>query len=735
MKNKLIVCFAIVIIQIHSPIGFEIHNHATEISGADFGLFVATDGSDKNDGSLARPFATLEKARNTIREWKRSGQIPAGGVTVYLRGGVYKISKTFELTEEDSGTANDPITYCSYDNEKAVISGAVKIDFGRFSPIMGEMKSRLKPEAREKVVVGDLRAMGIDTTQPVSASSSGMRYTLFGPLLEVDGKRTNLARWPNSDYRSAWPLTDIIERHSGEGQFGIISYDADALESWTYQSDEIWYLGYWRYEWAAEFVKAANNPEAKTLTLTTNYNYPVTLGEHRPAMRAYNVYEELDEPGEWFVDRTNKKIYFYPYDDTHAQSVITMTNPNSSFDFFRLNNTSYITIRDLEITGGRRLAIVVNNGSHNRIDGCIIHLFENGALDIAGENGRNNGIINSSIYNCGSGGIMLGGGSLDLLIPAGNFVLNCEIFDIGLIKEVYAACVNMSGVGNLVSNNEFYNTSHQALGYSGAMHIIEYNYFHNVCKNSADMGAIYSGRRIFSQGNIIRYNRFRNIGDSGTQGQFPVCIFVDDGNSNMEAYGNVCGPEVDNVQAFKVHGGMKNKFYNNLVIDAPRVYYQNIWLRENWYRDAFDSVNTRFAALATSVSFVKSKPIYFEKWPYLKEVLKEGISADTAPYVPEFPNEVSDNAILYINKVSAGEYQYRYTGNTQDSTNYFPVNERNAHFQGSQYKVFFKDFDRGNYTLTKEAYEEIRKISPNFQEIPFDKIGRLPRSEVTPPDL
>ena len=51
---------------------------------------VATAGVDTNTGTIEQPFATLERAREAIRELKKpSGGLPAGGATVYLRGGVY----------------------------------------------------------------------------------------------------------------------------------------------------------------------------------------------------------------------------------------------------------------------------------------------------------------------------------------------------------------------------------------------------------------------------------------------------------------------------------------------------------------------------------------------------------------------------------------------------------------------------------------------------------------------
>jgi hypothetical protein len=73
---------------------------------ADF--YVAPAGSDQNDGSESKPFSTLERARDAVRELKRGG-LPAGGITVWLRRGDYVRTNALEFTGADSGTAEAPI--------------------------------------------------------------------------------------------------------------------------------------------------------------------------------------------------------------------------------------------------------------------------------------------------------------------------------------------------------------------------------------------------------------------------------------------------------------------------------------------------------------------------------------------------------------------------------------------------------------------------------------------------
>ena len=82
---------------------------------------VATDGSDESPGTEAKPFKSLERARDAIRALKKSGGLPEGGVTVWIRGGTYPLTASFELTQEDSGTLQDVIEDTSYIPERELL--------------------------------------------------------------------------------------------------------------------------------------------------------------------------------------------------------------------------------------------------------------------------------------------------------------------------------------------------------------------------------------------------------------------------------------------------------------------------------------------------------------------------------------------------------------------------------------------------------------------------------------
>src|SRR5688572_24498946 len=83
---------------------------------ADF--YVSPAGDDANAGTKGEPFATLERARDAVREQKQKR--PDQNFRVFLRGGVYRLRETLVFSLEDSAASGHTITYSAYRKEKPV---------------------------------------------------------------------------------------------------------------------------------------------------------------------------------------------------------------------------------------------------------------------------------------------------------------------------------------------------------------------------------------------------------------------------------------------------------------------------------------------------------------------------------------------------------------------------------------------------------------------------------------
>ncbi len=140
-------------------------------SADEIALYFSTEGNDSWAGSIDRPFATIQRARDAIRAMNRKTMMTKPFM-VYIRGGLYELAEPVVLTLEDSGTRACPITYTAYKDEEPVISGGRKIT-GPWKDYKGKIKVCSIPEGRE---------------------GKWMFRQLF-----LNGERQQRARFPNED--------------------------------------------------------------------------------------------------------------------------------------------------------------------------------------------------------------------------------------------------------------------------------------------------------------------------------------------------------------------------------------------------------------------------------------------------------------------------------------------------------------------------------------------------------
>lgn len=91
-------------------------------------LYISPYGSDSGDGSEEKPFATVEAARDAIREKKSSAGLPDGGITVLIKNGTYSIAEPIEFRGEDSGETGKPIVYTAEEKGSVIFDGGVPFD-------------------------------------------------------------------------------------------------------------------------------------------------------------------------------------------------------------------------------------------------------------------------------------------------------------------------------------------------------------------------------------------------------------------------------------------------------------------------------------------------------------------------------------------------------------------------------------------------------------------------------
>jgi len=486
-------------------------------------LYVAPTGSDANAGTQAAPFATVARARDAIRTLKGGAGLPAEGVTVWLRGGLHNLAASVLFDSRDSGTASLPVTYAGWPGEDARITGGRTLDPAAFRLVdsASAVWSRLDPAARGQVYALDLRGQGI--TDFGTLRPRGFGLSAAAPLeLFVDGRPMTLAQWPNR--RDAWTRTVAA---ASSTQF---TYAGSRPERWT-QAAEIWLHGFWQEAWADFHVKvAAIDPTRKAITLAAP---PASYGLNadRPYI-AYNLLEEIDEPGEYFVDRATGTLYLWP---PVALAAARIQVSLLEVPLLQFAGAQSVTLRDLVLEAGRGPLVRIDSGDHVRLERCLLRNAGQYAAQLAG---TANGLEHCEVVDCGEDGVRLAGGSRATLTAGENYVTNSRLHRVSRLAWTYHPAISISGCGHRAANNLIDDLPHSAILFSGNNHTLELNEIRRVCRITSDAGAIYIGRDWGYRGNAVRANFIHHI-QSAQEGFGAHGVYLDDCVSGVEVSGNV----------------------------------------------------------------------------------------------------------------------------------------------------------------------------------------------------
>lgn len=499
---------------------------ALPLAGADW--WVAPGGSDENPGTRERPFATLERARDAARASKGAGRI-----TVWIRGGVYPLTRTFELTEADSGADGAPVVYRAFPGEKARITGGRRVV--GFQPWRGN------------ILQADLKAQGVDSFGQLTRRGMGIAVAPAALELFFQDRPMPLARWPNR----GWARIEGAPEGPAGGKF---RYAGNRPKSWA-RLEDVWVHGYWYYNWADSYERVtALDPEEGVVSTAPPHGVYGYRAHQR--FRFLNVLEELDEPGEWYLDRATGTLYFWPPAPLSQGEVWVSLLEQP---LVRLRGAAYIELVGLELAVTRGHAVEIIGGSRNSVLGCVIRNIGNTGVRIEG--GEYHLVESCDISETGDGGIILSGGDRKTLRPSNHAARNNHLHHFSRWVRTYRPAVQLSGVGNFVQRNLIHDAPHTAILLSGNEHVIDGNDIHSVTLETGDVGAFYMGRDWTARGNLIRHNLFHNLGNDDTNG-----VYLDDCASGARVIGNLFFRAAREVH---VGGGRDNLIENNLFID-PR---------------------------------------------------------------------------------------------------------------------------------------------------------------------
>ena len=680
-------------------------------------LHVAPDGDDRWSGDIDRPLASLGGARDAIRKLKADGGLPVGGIEVFVHPGTYRHRQALEFGPEDSGAADSPITYRAQQRGTAHISGGLPLT--GFTPVTradaradSRSLARLDPAVRSEIWQLDLRAQMPELGETVTLEP---RLELF-----VDGRPMTLARWPNEGYTL---VRDVPPQDEGDGTGGQFVYLDDRAERWV-NEPEVWLHGYWVFQWSDDYMRVASiDPQNQLITLAPprhGYGY----SRNKP-FYALNLLCELDQPGEWYLDRDSGILYLYPRQPLDRSRVEVSRAPS----ILLLNDVSHLTFDGLVLESAQGDGVVLRDCEAVTFIGCTLRNHGRLAVRILG--GSEVRVMGCDITATGSGGIVVIGGDRKTLRPAGHEAVNNHIWNLARFRHMYTPAINMSGVGNRAAHNLIHDLRHSAIWFGGNDMIVEFNEIHSVCYGANDAGAIYTGRNWTMRGNVIRNNYFHDV--HGLGGRFVMGVYLDDMFSSADIYSNLFYRVLNPVV---IGGGRDTSVTDNIFVESgPAItvdaralsgwadYHADAWLEEQ-----------REKGTISGIAFDESP--YSERYPRLASIMA---GTPKAPEGNVIARNISIDGRWDNIAPDAAEY-VTLEGNLVDVDPHF-VDRHNLDFRlrddSPAFEVGFEPFDLSRVGLlndeTRASWPVNHEVRPLLREhrpwpTPPDTLG-VPRVE------
>ena len=522
----------------------------------DADLYVAVDGNDNNPGTIDKPLATLEGARNKVRELKKTAK---DEIVVAFMAGEYDAPQNLTFTPDDTGTASVPITYRAYGDGDVIFNGGFTITENEFVKINSEEAKMFPANARDYIYKAD-----------ISDRLPG-EITVHNYLFS-DANRT-----------MCWQARDLNKDVSGKDHFYFdLTTEGDLKTCIKLQNaliakierystlEGLWLKGQLQTGYTFDVYEVTSyDPETNLLYLdienwvglNDDYYQPHTgfrglAPENRfeDQVFFYNLAEFLDDNGEYWIDSDSGIIYLYEPVGNYTYSV---GGKMLTFE----EGTEYINFVGLEFKGSATDSMISVNGDHFTFDGCRFGEYS-GRYAIISDKINHFKMENCELYAFPACGIrVFSDADRNNIISAGNVIRNNYFHDYGN-PEYWSTAVDLiNDVGAVIEHNEFKDAGHGGVSFYDSIDtVIQYNIFDHLMHSTTDYGAIYTHRGCAFRDNIIRYNLFKNF-TNYNQGY----CFYNDGSYGQHFYGNILYKF--NSNGYVCNDGRDNTICDNIIID------------------------------------------------------------------------------------------------------------------------------------------------------------------------
>ena len=670
------------------PISCLIIVTATAVAAAD--LYVSPAGDDGNSGSGEAPLASVEAALTRVRD--------AGPATIWLAPGEYHVPTGLSLDRSHGGTAEAPLTIRAMVPHTARISGSRPVT--GFQPIAPEDARSLISEAASKnVLVADLKGQGFPALAPLPKKfrAPGVEEVIYGAM------PMQPARWPNEGFTS---FTEVIDGGASDPihwatrevyRPGSFRFPNDRPASWDL-SRGVYLHGFWCYEWADEVLQVATyDADSRELRFAGKHQYGIGNPFNKQAERefyAIHVFEELDCPGEYYLDRQNNRLFFWPPGDVDKTPVHVSL---CRVPLLRADAVANLVLRDLVFENGCSTGIQLRDCTNTTIENCLVRNM--GLAGITSSGGSDNHVLRCEVTRTGSMGVSMAAGDRKSLTNGNCSVVGNHLHHLGRYDWMAGRAVFLEGCGNRMANNLIHHCPTGAVLYGGNEHILELNEIHNVCLLYSDVGVFYTGRDWASRGNIVRWNYIHSSTNNPGVGSGSQAFYLDDCDSGDTVLGNIVFGGVG--RGVLLGGGRDNNIRGNIFIGVPRGIHVDARGPGGITFDKPGSWNLK--AKCEELGYLS--PTWKARYPKLATVMQE------QPLLPM--GNVMDNNIFIECKTDFAL--------ADDVKEEWLTRSNNHTWQAKDFP--FLPLPGGDAPLDLQTLPRIWSQVPGFEAIPFDKIG------------
>ena len=552
--------------------------------------FLPEPNEERTDGPLATMAGARDRVRTIVRpplSMKQPWSVDAVSwpITVWLREGHYPVTEPILFGPEDSA----PVRYAAYKDETPVIDGGVRVSDWKIEEVNG-------------------RECWVAELPEVAAGEWDFRQ------LFVDGERRLRTRLPKE---GVYWMEDVpglkLPTRWGPGKCESFICAEGDVQAWkNIRAVEVVALHWWIEE---RFPVVSFDPDSRLVKLGRTSRAPLADDRNQRYARYYveNVFEALAEPGQWYLDRPEGKLYYLPKPGEDPETtevfapralqlieIIGEPETNRFVEYLHFQGLTFqhtdwrhpgedeaadtlgVATSDTRRRYGRGEDAAASQAACDvpgviYLEGARCCIFEDCSIRNVGWYGieiadgcTSNTVVGNNIYDLGAGGVKLNGtfAQGERCRQTGlNRVTDNNIQSGGRVFHSAIGVLSMHSYGNIIAHNHIHDFFYTGIscgwiwGYAESVsrdNLIEKNHIHQIGQGMlSDMGGVYLLG--VQPGTVVRGNLIHDIEKANYGGW---CLYTDEGSSHIVLKDNVCYDT--NSEIFHQHYGRENTVRNNI---------------------------------------------------------------------------------------------------------------------------------------------------------------------------